>query len=74
MEQFTFGYSTKNIPISSQPSYLRRFVEKTEQFLRNLRWRAFFFLHPDAGSEVRETYGFKSRNTPPVVDEWPICK
>ena len=69
MEKFNIGYSTKNIPLPSQNDYLQRLIEKTEQFLRRMRWKAFFFLNPDTSNSSKETYGFKSTKNPPPIDE-----
>ena len=69
MEAINFGYSNKNIPIAPHNMYLGRLVEKTEQFLRRMRWKAFFFSNPCATKDNKETYGFKSRNTPPAIQE-----
>ena len=68
MEKFNIGYSTKNIPLPSQNDFLQRLIEKTEQFLRRMRWKAYFFLNPDASTSSKDTYGFKSTKNPPPVD------
>ena len=47
---------------------LRKFIEKTEHLMRRMRWKAYHFLNPTESS-TKETYGFKSRNSPPQVDE-----
>ncbi|GFS22017.1 hypothetical protein ElyMa_006939800 [Elysia marginata] len=44
------------------------FVEMIEIFVKNLRWKAFF-LNPDKKPANKETYGFKSTNSPPQVPE-----
>ena len=69
MEKFNIGYSTKNIPLPSRNDYLQRLIEKTEQFLRRLRWKAHFFLSPDSTPSSKETYGFKSTKNPPPIEE-----
>lgn len=69
MEKFNIGYSTKNIPLPSQNDFLHRLIEKTEHFLRRMRWKAFFFLNPDASTSSKDTFGFKSTKNPPPVDE-----
>ena len=46
MEKFNIDYSTKNIPLPSKNDYLQRLIEKTELFLRRMRWKAHFFLNP----------------------------
>ena len=48
---------------------LQRLIEKTEQFLRRMRWKAHFFLNPDTTSFSKETYGFKSTKNPPPIQE-----
>ena len=69
MEKFSVNYSTKNIPLPSQNDYRQRLIEKTEQFLRRMRWKAYFFLNPGTISNTKDTYGFKSTKNPPPVEE-----
>ena len=68
MEKVNLGYSTKNIPLPSRSEYMKNFIEKTEHFLRRMRWKAYHFLNPTE-STAKETYGFKSRNSPPRINE-----
>ena len=68
MEKINFGYSTKNIPMPSETEYVKRFIEKTQQLLRQMRWKANFFFNPTDIS-TKETYGFKSRKLPKQVTE-----
>ena len=72
MDQITFNYSTKNIPCAPKSSYLKCLIEKTENFLKRLRWRAFFFKNPKSAGDSKETYGFKSRRSPPVIDDLKV--
>ena len=65
MDQQTLGYSMKNIPIPSQTSYLKSLINKTEQFIKNIRWKAFFFENGAPNKKKKETFGFKTENTPP---------
>ena len=69
MERINFDYSIKNIPLPSEAEYVTKLIEKTEHFCRRLRWKALFFLNPNITSEEKETYGFKSRKTPPRLPE-----
>ena len=69
MDRMSFDYSTKNIPPATKPNYLKCLIEKTEHFIRRLRWRCFFYKYPNASSDNKETYGFKSRKSPPVIEE-----
>jgi hypothetical protein len=69
MEQFNLNYSHKNIPTASHSTYLKCLIEKTEHFIRRMRWKALYFLNPDLKDESKETFGFKSKKTPPVIPE-----
>ena len=69
MDRISFEYSTKNIPTASKSSYLKRLIEKTELFMKRMRWKAHFFLNPKTTPTEQETYGFNTRRSPPVVNE-----
>ena len=43
MEPIRFNNSMKNIPISSKNAYLKRLIEKVENVIKRMRWKAFFF-------------------------------
>ena len=43
-------------------------IEKTEQFLNSMRWKAFQFLNPVTATD-KETFGFKTKNSPPAIAE-----
>ena len=47
---------------------MNKFIEKTEQFLRRMRWKAYYFLNQQETS-TKDTYGFKSKNSPPKINE-----
>ena len=59
-----FGYSLKNIPIPSKKEYSKELTHSVEKFVRNLRWRAHFFLNPN-DRPSKETYGFKYQSPTP---------
>ena len=46
---------------------MKSLVSKTEDFLKRLRWKAFFFENED--QEKKERYGFKTPHTPPQDDD-----
>ncbi|XP_072050354.1 uncharacterized protein [Amphiura filiformis] len=69
LEKINLGYSTKNIPLPGKKDYLTCLTNKAEKFLKNIRWRTFFFLNPDASSRRKETYGFPTTKPPPQVPE-----
>ena len=54
--------------MASDKEYIKQFIDKTEQFLRRMRWKAFHFLNQKT-SAAKETFGFKTKNCPPVIDE-----
>ena len=68
MEKIEFGYSLKNIGLPSQREYLSQLTHSCEKFVRNLRWRAYFFLKPSSKPE-KETYGFRSIKAAPKIKE-----
>lgn len=47
-------------------------VEKTDKLIRNMRWRAYHYLHRKENTERKETYGFNSKRAPPVIDELKV--
>ena len=57
MEKLDFNYSMKNIPTSSKKGYKLKLVEKTEQFIKNIRWKASFYLE----EEKKKTKSQESR-------------
>ena len=75
MEPFSLSYSDKNIPTPSRREYVRTLLEKVESVIKRMRWKAFFFLRGDTDSSdsehegVHEYYGFKSKRTPPQIQE-----
>ena len=67
MERVSFNYSTKNIPVASKREYTKQLIDKTEQFLRRMRWKAFHFLNPgQAGEYKTKTEDLRPKNEDPV--------
>ena len=69
MESKSIPYSLKNIPIGSDKQYRKLLIDKTEAFLRRMRWRIFFEKNKNAQqipTPKFETYGFKTERTPPA--------
>ncbi len=69
MRQFRNDYSLKNIPIPSQDAYLRNLIEKVENVLKRMRWKAHFFLKGDKMSDQNNPFGLPSNKTPPTILE-----
>ena len=53
--RLNFNYSMKNIAIPTKNEYLMQLIYSVEKFVRNLRWRAFFYLHPEKRGREKET-------------------
>ena len=69
MEQVKFDYSMKNIPIPSKEEFMIQMIHSVEYFVKNIRWRAFFFLNPSQSTQSKETFGFRSTSPAPFVPE-----
>ena len=67
MEQFKLNYSEKNIPVASKSNYIKRLIVQTENFLKRLRWKVFFFERTaeEVSDNPIDNFGFKSQKTPP---------
>ena len=44
-------------------------LSKSETFVKNIRWRVFFYLNPDLRMDHNETYGCISTKPPPIIPE-----
>ena len=72
MQQINLNYSLKNIGLPSHNSYLRKLIDKTENFVQRIRWKTHFFLHnnsEDIRTDRSKTYGLKSKHCAPPVKE-----
>ena len=59
MERVNFGYSLKNIPISSKNVYLNNMIFKLESFIKRIRWKAFFYEKSENTPEsIVDSFGF----------------
>ena len=75
MDTKDIEYSLKNIPIPTDSSYIKCLIEKTESFIKKVRWAAFWYerkqnnRNPDPNEnqdeEQNDNFGFKSPRTPP---------
>ena len=68
MERFNINYSKKKNPIPTEKEYKIQLIAKVESFTKRMRWKALEFLGK-LGPNERETFGFKSHNCPPFVNE-----
>ena len=65
MDQVNFNYSMKNIPIPSKQDFLIQLISSSEKFLKNISWKAFFFLNPTEPRDGKNTFGFNSTKAHP---------
>lgn len=68
METLNLNYSLYNIPIPGRLQYQRKMIEKSENFVRRIRWKHFFIQNPNV-VQHKQTYGFKTTVTPPQSKE-----
>ena len=59
MEQINYEQSLKNIPVPDRKKYCHMLINSAEKFLKNARWRAYFFLNPST-SNSKNNFGFRS--------------
>ena len=67
MDVYTPEYSLKNIPYPSLHVFQLALTEKIVDFVKRLRWKAFFYLDSceDNDYDKKEVYNLKSQNTLP---------
>ena len=63
----------KNIPIPPRNTYLKKLIGKTENVIKRMRWKAFFFEKQNKDDQPNnnhnENFGFKSRKCPPQNED-----
>ena len=64
MDRINLSFSLKNIPLPSNNSYLKALIDKVENLLRRMRWKAFFFDNPEEAAN-NNNFGLSSDCTPP---------
>ena len=71
MEKNNINYSYKNIPIPNRHQYKLILLRKIESFIRNMRWKPYFFLNSidNSYNERQEKYRFKTKKHPPPIKE-----
>ena len=69
MEQINLGYSTKNIPVPDQKTYLTMLISSFEQGLHRMQCAALHHLYPKTKSSKQETFGFTTPLPPPNLEQ-----
>ena len=54
MERYKLGYSKKNIPMTPQRAYMKNLLEKNEELIKRMRWKAYFYPHKDNLSNTQK--------------------
>jgi hypothetical protein len=68
MQKLLFDYSLKNIGLPSQDAYRKILIDKVENVVRRMRWKAHFFLNgPNKNDECK--FGLKSKTFPSHITE-----
>ena len=67
MDKYNPEYSLKNIPFPSYHVFQLALTEKIVDFVKRLRWKAFFYLDSCKNTDdvKKDVYNLKSQNTPP---------
>lgn len=69
MNKFELNFAPKTIPVPPESSFMKQLLFQTENFLRRLRWKAFFFDNPDTRMGKKETFGFTTSASPPAMKD-----
>ena len=69
MDQVYFDYSMKNINIPPFKNFRLQMFNKTWVLIKNMRWKAHFFLNPSETPYSKETFNFNSTKAPPPVPD-----
>ena len=67
MDKLKFDYSMKNIPLTTEKSYLLKLIEQIQMVIKRMTWK--FIYCNMKGSIKTETYGLKSQKTPPPINK-----
>ena len=59
----------KNIGIPAKNQYLRSLINKTENVVHRMRWKAHFFLYGDDGSTGNDYFNLPSNKCAPPMKE-----
>ena len=68
LKKINFGYSMKNIATPNEDHYLKSLIIRTEDLIKRMRWKIFFYENDDINNEDEEnceTFGFRTHKTAP---------
>ena len=64
-----FNLLTKNIPVHGKDLYIKTLISKSETFVTNIRWKAFFYLNQELRMNQKERKSFISTKPPRIIHE-----
>ena len=70
MEKLQLRYSPKNIPVPSERSYKLQFMDKIDQVIKRMRWKAFFYTN--RSEDTQETWLEIIELSPKKSKKWYI--
>eukprot|EP00116_Pleurobrachia_bachei_P013534 sb/3473796/ len=77
LEKIQLNFNGKDIPLPSKSQYIKKLILQTEKFLKNIRWKVFWFERKEDQQELDDEEDdnpqlkilrsdFKSTKTPPT--------
>ena len=69
MQKVQFNYAMKNIGIPTRNQYLRSLIDKTENVVHRMRWKAHFYLNGKNCVNDYENFGLPSKRSAPPIKE-----
>ena len=69
MEPLVFDFSDKNIPVHRNSTFCKMFIKSVEDLDRKVSFASDAYLHPEKYAKKKETYGFRSNEKTPNVEE-----
>ena len=57
LRQFNLRSSGKDIPVPSRTNYMKKLISQTETFLKNIRWKTFWFERNGSNDDDEDNSG-----------------
>jgi hypothetical protein len=69
MQQRTFNYSLKNIPLPPVKNYKKRLIRSVEDDIKRMRWKAICYNKDREDTNKTNKFGLRSKKCPPPVKD-----
>lgn len=69
MDKINFDILLKNIPIPNKLEYFQKLVLKTEDLMRRMKWKVYFFINGRKADNTKDNYGFKNCSPAPHIEK-----